>query len=175
MTIFQKILCPTDFSEASYRALDMASKLALHGDAEVCLMYVEPDLHHVMATGDLSPQDAAHQRAEAVRNLCSLIEERTPNHLRTSTLLLQGEAGAEIIKAAKEQQADLIVLTVHGGGETGEPVGDVAMAVLSQAPCPVLVLNFPRELHVSGAGTAIPRPGYHVAHSGSHTLYLDGD
>jgi nucleotide-binding universal stress UspA family protein len=40
MMPLKKIICPTDFSEASYAALDKASELAEHFDAELCVLHV---------------------------------------------------------------------------------------------------------------------------------------
>ncbi len=146
MTTFKRILCPTDFSESSLQALDAAVRLAANGTTEMCLLHVELQIAPHDLGGDLSPQSAARHRAEAVRNLCAVIDERTPPQVRTNTLLRHGDAAFEIIKAAREQQADLIVLAAHGGGRhEANTLGTVATAVLNDAPCPVLVTNVPGD------------------------------
>ena len=42
MLPLRKILCPTDFSEPSYKALEAANELALHFSAALILVYVVP-------------------------------------------------------------------------------------------------------------------------------------
>lgn len=140
-TMFTKILCPTDFSEASYQALKVAIGLASICDAEVCLMHVEPDLREILTSGGMSPHVAAQERAEAVRDLCILVEERTPPQARINTLLRDGDPAEEILRVAYEHNSDLIVLSHRGEGESTEKLGSVAAAVLLHAPCPVLMVN----------------------------------
>ncbi len=51
-----------------------------------------------------------------------------------------GNPASEIVKAAKDWPADLIVIGSHGrGGLTRALMGSVAEGVMRQAPCPVLV------------------------------------
>jgi len=180
MVLFKKILCPTDFSETSYQALRTAVKLAHTWPTEVCVLHVEPDLNQLIAVGAVHPQEAAYQRAEAVRNLSEVVEQHTPAHLHTNTLLRQGDAARETTKVAREQGVDLIVITAHGagGGHAGIP-GSVVEGILADAPCPVLVLNVPEPAvtetqGVHEEGPAL-RPDFEIAHSGRHALYLDGD
>ena len=53
--------------------------------------------------------------------------------MRSCPLLKRGEPAAEIVRAAREESADLIVLTTHGaGGSQPEKLGRVAGEVLLQ-------------------------------------------
>lgn len=180
--MFNKILCPTDFSEPSFKAIEMALNLTLGSAAELCLLHVETDYNPLIAQGLMPAGQAARMRAEAVRNLCQVAQERTPVTIRTNTLLCQGEAAPEILRAAREQGIDLIILTSHGGGQRFEGLGRVAQSVLADAPCPVLVVNVPRAAQVhlpEGMGTLqlAPdfRPEFARVHGGRHALFLDND
>lgn len=54
----------------------------------------------------------------------------------------EGPPGAEIVKVARQWQADLIVIGSHGRrGIRRALIGSVAEAVVRQAPCPVLVVR----------------------------------
>jgi nucleotide-binding universal stress UspA family protein len=54
----------------------------------------------------------------------------------------EGPPAAEIVKAARRWQADLIVIGSHGRrGIRRALIGSVAEAVVRQAPCPVLVVR----------------------------------
>jgi universal stress protein A len=53
-----------------------------------------------------------------------------------------GKPAAEIVNAAKEWPADVIVIGSHGrAGVTRVLLGSVAEAVMRHAPCPVLVVR----------------------------------
>jgi nucleotide-binding universal stress UspA family protein len=73
MSAFKKILCPTDFSEASYEGLDKAVLLASEAAAEICVVHVEPPTRSITAYAGHAPE--AHQevqrRAETVKSLWS--------------------------------------------------------------------------------------------------------
>lgn len=180
---FQKILCPTDFSEASYEALRKAIELADGGKTEICVLHVEPVATSLTPLAGYAPQarSEADRRAETVKNLCAVLEERVPQSVRTRPLLKQGIAAEEIVRAAREEGADLIVLTTHGAGglQPGE-LGSVATTVLQTSPCPVMTVNRSGEVTAAENGAVISaspamRAEFEVVHANSHTLYLDGD
>lgn len=180
---FQKILCPTDFSEASYEGLRQAIELAADGTTEICVLHVEASNTMVPLAGYApTARSEADHRAETVKNLCAVLEERVPQNVRTRPLLKQGEIAEEIVRAAKEEGADLIVLTTHGAGglRPGE-LGSVATSVLQTAPCPVLTVNrsgkvpqlAPHNAAIFDSPTI--RLEFEVVHATNHALYLDGD
>jgi nucleotide-binding universal stress UspA family protein len=60
--------------------------------------------------------------------------------------LVQGDAACEIIKAAKDTKADMLVLTSHGRGheeldQKSADFGSVAQKVLAKSPVPVHLVN----------------------------------
>ncbi|HVF10427.1 MAG TPA: universal stress protein [Abditibacteriaceae bacterium] len=194
MLTFKKILCPTDFSEASYEALARAVALAEQGMSELCVVHVEPPAQTMTALAGLTPsaEDEPTRRAAAIKNLCAVLEERVPAAVRSRALLKQGEAAEQIVRAAQEEDVDLIVLTTHGarGWQPGV-LGSVAEAIVRTAACPVLSISGPagtlREAKdratapnvqpgnndaATGPGNAL-RPAIEVVPS--HRLYLDGD
>lgn len=184
MTIFKKILCPTDFSEAAYEGLLCAMKLATPGVTELCVVHVDAPTDVTSSLGDAT--DSAMRRAAAVGNLSAILEEQVSPSINSRPLLRSGNAALEIVRAAKEEGADLIVLTTHGAaGWRPGLLGAVADEVLRLAPCPVLTVSAPAtgkdydELHPEEAlvrAAANFRPeletGTVVA---NHRLYLDGD
>jgi nucleotide-binding universal stress UspA family protein len=178
---FQKIICPTDFSEASYAAFKQAAALAVGSRSEICVLHVEQNVP--LPHNDAMPaftQSEAGRRAEAVANLCAIVNERLPASLRTRPLLKTGEAAAEIIKAAREEGADLIVMTRHGAGNSeDDSLGRVAEDVLRKAPCPVLSVVAPVRDETSGRD-AVARHAYddlppEINSVSSKAIFLDGD
>jgi nucleotide-binding universal stress UspA family protein len=70
------------------------------------------------------------------------LRARLPVGLHALQFLPRGEPGQEIVKAAKDWGADLIVVGSHGRrGLTRALVGSVAETVMRHAPCPVLVVR----------------------------------
>lgn len=142
--MFHKILCPTDFSEASYHGLKIAAEMAQQNNAELCVLHVEAPLGAMPLPTSHIPyaQSDAARSAEVVANLCRVIEERMPSTAHSHPVLKRGQAAEEIARAAREENADLIVLTTHGasGLRPGE-LGSVAERVLQSAPCPVLAVS----------------------------------
>jgi universal stress protein A len=175
---FRTILCPTDFSEASYESLHKATELAEGGSTEICVVYVEPAQAHGKDSGE------AARTAEAVKNLCAVLEEHIGVGLRTQPVLRQGDTAIEIVRAARETGADLIVLTTHGAGadETDHPsLGSVAEDVLRHAPCPVLTLNAPASRTrrarraLNGTLNTFDRMKPTFLETSPKALHLDGD
>lgn len=180
MAAFQKILCPTDFSEASYEALGKAVEVAGEGAAEVCVIHVELPARALTPYAGHAPEAAqeADRRAETVKNLRAVLEERVPQNLHVRPLLRQGEAAQEILAAAREENADLIVLTTHGaGGLAPGELGRVAATVVQHAPCAVLTINGNTNAPARAvdADFSAMQPDYKIAHASPRALFLDGD
>lgn len=149
MFAFHKIVCPVDFSAASYEGLKKAIELAQRDLTELCVLYVVPTLSMHDESLAIAAHSEAARQATAVKNL-SVVVQQLPESLRARPLLKQGEAAEEIVRAAREENADLIVLTAHGAhsvhnvpGSGNDKLGPVAQSVLQSAPCPVLLINGP--------------------------------
>ncbi|MEO6906668.1 MAG: universal stress protein [Abditibacteriaceae bacterium] len=144
MLPLKKIVCPTDFSEPSMEALDVACEYAQHFDAELKVLHVIPFSPVFASTIEASaalnylPSDE-ERRAQAQGQITNLIEERVPKDVRIVTELRMGDAPTEITSVAAEDNADLIVIGTHG--ETGWrflAIGSVASKVVRMAHRPVL-------------------------------------
>lgn len=177
MSIYKRILCPTDLSESSFEGLETAAGL-LDGDSgELVVLYVEREQKPLIRAGLMTSDEAVATRAAAIRNLCRVVDDHLPSSVRTQPLLRQGDAGDEIARAALELDADLIVLTAHGAGANGSNLpGVVANQVIRQSPCPVLLVRRP-TIDISGHRDSAShlRPEFEMVHAGQHALYLDGD
>jgi nucleotide-binding universal stress UspA family protein len=136
----KKIVCPTDFSDGSFRALAEASELASHFGAEVCLMHVLPYLPQSTEPGIPEPQTARH--AEIEDELRKLAVPHKSKGIRTYLYEADGDPAEEIVRAAEEVGADLIVIATHGNtGWRHLAFGSVTEKVVRLATCPVLTLR----------------------------------
>ena len=133
----KKIVCPIDFSEASEKALDVASKLARANGAKMYIMHVEElaSLVHPGLLGGLPPVTLPSRR-----KLNSTLP--TATEVRFEHDLLIGNPAEKIVEFAIEKGADLIVMGTHGNtGMTRVLMGSVAEGVVRRSPIPVLTLK----------------------------------
>ncbi len=142
---FKRILAPTDFSEPSYEALDLAVELAQHFGAELYLLHVVPPLHVVPVPVNVEiPLYEMEMREAAQRSMQELIEQRIPKEMTVFSSVIWGDPADEIISYQKEKEIDLIVIATHGrGGWKRFVFGSVTEKVVRHPTCPVLTVNAP--------------------------------
>lgn len=152
MLSMQKILVTTDLSSVSKEAFPLATGMAkAFGASITCLHIFEEDLLAVypMIAGYMQPEmiAAGEYREEAKKRaaqaLESLAESFRNEGIKTSTMLRTGaKPFAEIVKAARELPADLIVCATHGRtGLRHALIGSTAERVVRKAPCAVLTVK----------------------------------
>ena len=84
----------------------------------------------------------ASARKYADKRLNALQDKARAAGVKTSTLIREGVADEQIVRAARSKKADVIVLGTHG--RTGLArlfLGSVASRVVTAAPCPVLTVR----------------------------------
>ena len=142
--LFKRILCATDFSEASIRALDYAMTLAQEADAHLTIMHVvevtpapRSDVENALESKMLGAYvaAAADDRAERLKGL---IPDAVRTYCTVDTTLAIGKAYREILRVASEHETELIVLGAHGRAISELLFGSTAHQVVRQARCPVL-------------------------------------
>lgn len=142
MIHIKKILCATDFSDASKNALRYANEFARSMDATVVILHiVEPR----PITTDMSvayiPIETDLEKA-AEDDLAQLVVDEKYKGITATRIVLIGEASEMILQQAKTQDVDLIILGSHGrSGLSRLLMGSVAEAVVRKAPCPVLIVK----------------------------------
>ena len=79
---------------------------------------------------------------ERQEELVKLAREHIPATVRYETLVVNGWPGEAVLKAARDLDADLIVMGTHGRrGLAHLMIGSVAERVVRAAPCPVLTVR----------------------------------
>ncbi len=145
MLSFNRILCPVDFSEPSYRALRTADELARRYGAELHVLHVVPPVPLV----ELPPGsgtvafDVKKYESELLasydKTLNQTIAANVKPDLKVTSHLEMGDPAHEIVELAEKIKPDVIVIATHG--RTGLRrffFGSVAEAVVRRAPCAVL-------------------------------------
>jgi len=142
MITLERILLPTDFSECSERARSYACELAKRFTAELHLLHVAGPVMipagYVGTIPDelLRPEQGAREELEKWDDPEF---EQAKGVVRSVTL---GTAFVEIVRYAREHNADLIVIGTHGrSGLSHALLGSVTEKVIRKAPCPVLAVR----------------------------------
>lgn len=147
MKSIRRILYATDYSKASARALDEAVSLARQNDAELLVVHViEPVAPYV--TGDDYGSAELYMKLEettkhdAQTSMQKLMEKLEKLKVNATSLLLKGIPHEQIVKAARNRKADMIVIGTHGRtGLSKLFMGSVAGKVVSTAQCPVVTVR----------------------------------
>src|SRR3989338_7905930 len=142
MTEFGKILFPTDFSESAENASRYALSLAKKYGSKVYVIHViEPFTYTTEFGLDFSAQ-LKEMEASARRLLDDVAASIKKTNLDVESALITGEPFVEIIKYARKEQVDLIVMATHGrSGIEHMLMGSVAEKVVRKSPCPVLTIK----------------------------------
>jgi nucleotide-binding universal stress UspA family protein len=142
MIHLHRILVPTDFSESARHALTYGLSFAREYKAELLLLHVV-EVVPVGYASDLFPapmaavfqEVSAYARAE-LSKLAALARDRGT---AVRELVMQGKPSAEIVRAARDEAVDMIVLGTHGKGVLDKALfGSTTERVVRNAPCPVL-------------------------------------
>ena len=142
MIQLRKILVPTDFSESARHALTYAISFAREYSAEVTLLHVVEDVA-VSYASDLFPVPMAEVfneiSAYARKELGALASEVRSRGVEVREVVIQGKPAAEILRVAREETFDMIILGTHGKGVLDQALfGSTTERVVRKAPCPVL-------------------------------------
>lgn len=141
----KNILCPTDFSEFSARALRHALALARRFEAKLTVLHVIPQ---PLAYGGDMPYfpnpplvESRSYKTEAEAELRQFVEPAILDQIAIQFEIRQGMPWREIRAAADDLGTDLLVMGTHGrGGFERFILGSVAEKVLHSASCPVLTV-----------------------------------
>lgn len=145
MADYRHILLAVDFSKESEAIGQRAVDLAKRYGAELTLMHVVANLYEEPMYDLMSsfPADVEEQLVQNARQSLTDLAQRlgVPAAERVVEV---GTPKTGIIQAAKERDADLIVLGSHGVHGLELLLGSTANAVLHAAPCDVLAVRVGR-------------------------------
>lgn len=143
---YHNILVPVDGSETSYAAVAKAVELAKAFSSKVTVVqvlsldpYIAAEYISANQTNDLIER----ARTAIVESLEAAKAKFHEQGIEVETKLLEGQViHREIVKAAEESHADLIIIGSHG--RTGFKklfLGSVAQSLLGESHIPVLIVR----------------------------------
>ncbi|MDQ1273734.1 MAG: hypothetical protein QG591_2364 [Planctomycetota bacterium] len=149
MIKLKKILCPIDFSDCSIYALSYAIDLSTKERASLYLIHVIET--HISGMGDIVKQIDLLLDDKQIENLRMKLTNLIPDKMRTNIhiqpIVEKGIPFVEIIKTAKDNHIDVIIMGTHGRTGLGHIlIGSVAERVIRSAPCPVLSIRLPNQV-----------------------------
>jgi nucleotide-binding universal stress UspA family protein len=142
MMSFRKILIAVDSEPVAARAADIGVELARALGAEVALIHVIDTSLVLGGDTGIPPNELIARAEQEGQRLVAGFRQRLSLPTTALEFVLSGSPASEIVKAAKEWTADLIVIGSHGrGGIQRALLGSVAEWVMRHAPCPVLIIR----------------------------------
>jgi nucleotide-binding universal stress UspA family protein len=157
---YSNILVATDLSQNSVHAFKHAVMMARRNKAKMHLLHVVPEVDAAMRSyisallvkGSLDRFEAQHEeeaRLAMRAELKKFAEEELANHPgdleRLATIeVVHGHPAQQILRAADDLGADVIVMGTHGKGVLEHAfLGSVAEKVLRKARKPVFIIPLP--------------------------------
>lgn len=142
MNTFKHLLVPTDFSDPSECALELALDLAIQQKAQLTLVHFWeiPPYPYVLAS--CSPPDLMTAIQEAANQQLAETLARVQVRLPSAKAVCRmGSPWQEIVGAIRDLHADLVVMGTHGRrGVRHALLGSVAEKVVRLSPVPVLTV-----------------------------------
>jgi len=139
---FKTILCPTDFSEESYRAIEYGVRFAEVSGGTILVAHIlhNPTTELFHPEGYVLSFEQVEGRAQALLN--ELRDTRLAGFARCELLLEIGDPYEQLMAIATRRAVDLIVTATHGRtGLQHLVMGSVAEKIIRHAPCPVFVVR----------------------------------
>lgn len=143
---YKKVLFCTDFSENANYAFNFAYGVAKRDGGLLYILHVTPDIpHNAYIENYITAEDSENIRKSIEQDLKDKYERlylsEMENAVKYKTINLSGREDEEIIRFAKKEKVDIIVIGTHG--RTGiEHVffGSIAEKVIRYSPYPVFVI-----------------------------------
>ena len=148
--MFKNLLVPVDGSVASLQAMKVAARFAREQKARVTAFWAgptwEPNLYGyadaVPATFVTPAQHRANVRKAARRHLNAAKKAAAAAGVRCKGVYVEGNIPyQEIVKAARRQRSDLIVMASHSSGLTRVLLGSQTHKVLAHSRIPVMIVK----------------------------------
>lgn len=153
MIEMKTILHPTDFSEPSKYAMCYALSFAREYNAKLVILHVIEEISSALYFDMLQAPPLVQLMNDIESQARKALEEIVPPEVRGQVQveyqIRKGVPFLEIIRAAEQLNADMIVCGTHGRtGLKHALFGSVAEKVVRKAPCPVLSVRHPEHKFV---------------------------
>ncbi|WP_171052416.1 universal stress protein [Haloterrigena sp. H1] len=137
---YERILIPTDGSDAAERAAETALDVAEKYDADVHVVYVVDPTPYVLEDASRSIVGLLKEGGrEATETVATMARDRD---LSVTTHIRRGEPATELLTSASAVDADIVAMGTRGRTVgTGRLLGSTTARVVRRAPIPVLTVG----------------------------------
>jgi nucleotide-binding universal stress UspA family protein len=143
--MFRTIIVPVDLEEESSwrKALPVAIDYARHAAAELHVITVVPDhMLRMTVVAQLIPENYDEKlMSDASERLSRLLEATGPDDMTVHRAVRLGSIYKEIIRYARDNQADLIIMAAHRPELSDYLLGPNAAQVVRHADCSVWTIR----------------------------------
>jgi len=143
-----KILVPIDGSDQTQKVLNTACDISLKHNAPVYLVHVFSVAHLTALSsrseGELALESLIEEAEEAAVGIVREAETfvKGKNVEVAQTHVIEGDAAEEILKFARKNRIDTIVIGSHGtGGVLAVPLGSVCDKVCHSCECVCIIVK----------------------------------
>lgn len=142
--MFKKILVPIDLTEPALadKAMEIAVEQAQQHHADLHVMTVLPGFGMPIVASYFPADAMAKAKKQTEKELQDHAAAKVPRGISVTCTVGEGSPYEQIVKQAKNIEADLIVLRSHDQRPLAEILlGSCAQKVVEHAPCSVLVVR----------------------------------
>jgi nucleotide-binding universal stress UspA family protein len=139
--MYRRILVPTDLTDRTTKALEVASSIAAPGDAQITLLHVI----ETIPGSDFEELAPFYRKLEqqASNRINEILAQTTGKHVAIDTEIVYGKRAEEVLQFVRANDIDLVVLASHPV-DPSQPYGGLGtmsykLGIL--APCAVLLVK----------------------------------
>jgi len=143
-----RLLLAVDASPYAREAVNFIDGLSLKDRAQLALCHVVETASqaHDAAVYSMWLRFRSELRIQANATLSELAQSMEGGQIKPETILCEGEPAAEIVAAARQHKADLLVIGHKGESDVDSfPLGGLAAKLIHHTPCSILVVRKPEN------------------------------
>jgi nucleotide-binding universal stress UspA family protein len=141
--MYKRILYPIDLEhiEEAKKSLQVAIDEARRYDAKISVMTVATGFGMPMVASFFDEKTVKKAMKEVAKHLKRFISENIPADIKTSAVVVEGNPAELILKQAKLDSVDLIVISSHNNQIENLLLGSCAAKVVRHSDCSVIVVK----------------------------------
>jgi len=141
--MFNKILIPVDLehTDSAARAIKLALDEAEISNAQIYVMTVGPGFGMPLVASFFDEETVSKAMDEVSRHLRKFVAASIPEKFHPKTIVTQGNPAEQVLKQARINDIDLIVISSHDTEFEQVFLGSCSAKVVRHAKCTVFVVK----------------------------------
>ncbi len=136
--MFTHILIPTDFSPATWKAVEMALNLSDHYNCEISILHIYPAT--LQSSDGRGGKDLIPKLKNVEEHMIKLSDDlKADRKTKINNLVVSGNIEKQLMKFANQHAYDLVIIGVNSTGDDNSP-GSHTTKLIEQSSTPVLVI-----------------------------------